>query len=224
MGLMAGTQAARPRMSAGDRRAQLIDAALDVFSRKGFGGATTKEIAAEAGVAEAVIFRHFPSKEALYTAVLDSRLASPEEQRRQADLEALMERDDDEGVFRALLRNVWARYAGDARFERLVLFAALEGHQLGLARVGEMGRRPHPRAIRDYIARRQKAGALVAGQPAALLVAVNGMAHFYGTLKRIFGMPLPGDSDEEILELFARIALGGISRSTPATSRKKAKR
>jgi AcrR family transcriptional regulator len=50
------------RMNAGDRRRQLLDAALELFSRKGFGGATTKEIAASAGVTEAIIFRHFPSK------------------------------------------------------------------------------------------------------------------------------------------------------------------
>ncbi len=216
---MAGTQAARHRMSAGDRRAQLIDAALEVFSRKGFVGATTKEIAAEAGVAEAIIFRHFPSKEALYAAVLDSRITSLEERQRQAGLEEAMERDDDEAVFRALLRNVWARYDGDTRFERLVLFAALEGHQAGLARVGEMGRRPHSRAVLEYVARRQEAGALIDGHPAALLGAVSGMAHFYGTLKRIFGMSLPGDSDE-VLDLLARIAASGVIRSRSASSRK----
>jgi TetR/AcrR family transcriptional regulator len=47
------------RMSASDRRNQLIDVAIDLFSRKGFGGTTTKEIAAAAGVTEAIIFRHF---------------------------------------------------------------------------------------------------------------------------------------------------------------------
>jgi len=216
---MVKKQAAKHRMSAADRRAQLIEAALDVFSRKGFVGATTKEIAAEAGVAEAIIFRHFPSKEALYAAVLDSRLASPEEKRRQAEIEELMARDEDEAVFRALLRNVWARHDADARFARLVLFAALEGHQAGLAQVGETGRKPHPRALFEYVARRQKAGALIDGSPAAVLGAITGMAHFYGTLKRIFGMSLPGEPDE-VLDLFARIASSGVIRSGIIHSRK----
>ncbi len=61
------------RMNAGDRRRRLLDAALELFSHKGYGGTTTKEIAAAAGVTEAIIFRHFPTKQALYTAVLDSK-------------------------------------------------------------------------------------------------------------------------------------------------------
>lgn len=216
---MPGPPTPRRRLSACERRAQLIDAALDVFARRGFVGATTKEIAAEAGVAEAIIFRHFPSKEALYAAVLDSRLGSPEEKRRQAEIEELMARDEDEAVIRAVLGNVWARYDNDTRFARLVLFAALEGHQAGLAQMGEVARRPHPRAIFDYIARRQKAGALIGGPPEAVLGAVTGMAHFYGTLKRIFGMSLTGDPDE-VLDLFARIAASGAIRATTTSSRK----
>ncbi len=220
MASMAKRRAARRRMSADDRRAQLIDVALDVFSRKGFVGATTKEIAAEAGVAEAISFRHFPSKEALYAAVLDSRLASPDEQRRQAEIEALMERGDDEGVIRSLLGTICARYARDTRFERVVLFAALEGHKAGLAQLGDLNRRPQPRAIRDYIERRQKAGALIPGHPWALLIAVLGMAHLYGTLTHIFGMPFPREADEEVVDLFTRVAVGGVVRGKSASSRK----
>jgi AcrR family transcriptional regulator len=41
---------------------KIIDAAIKVFSEKGFEGATTSEIAQEAGVAEGTIFRHFSTK------------------------------------------------------------------------------------------------------------------------------------------------------------------
>lgn len=221
---IAPRQPGRCRMSASDRRAQLIEVALDVFSRRGFRGATTKEIAAGAGVAEAVIFRHFPSKEALYTAVLDSRLGSAERRQRQAELLALMERDDDdEAVFGALVRNVCTRYAHDTRFERVVLFAALEGHREVLDHLSESGG-AHWRAIKSYVARRQKAGALAAGDPGRLLLAINGMAHFYGIVTRIFEMPIPGGSDEAAIDLFTRIALHGVSCSKSTTPRKKANR
>jgi AcrR family transcriptional regulator len=62
------------RMPASDRRSQILDIALNVFSKKGLNGATTKEIAAAAGVTEAIIFRHFPTKQALYQAVLEPRI------------------------------------------------------------------------------------------------------------------------------------------------------
>jgi AcrR family transcriptional regulator len=50
------------RLPASDRRRQLVETALDFFSREGLGGTVTKEIAAAAGITEAIIFRHFPTK------------------------------------------------------------------------------------------------------------------------------------------------------------------
>lgn len=56
-------------MPAGERRALIAAAARRVFSRNGYDGAKTLQIAREAGVSEALVFRHFPSKLALYRAV-----------------------------------------------------------------------------------------------------------------------------------------------------------
>ncbi len=57
-----------------DRRAQLIDAAQSVIARRGLVAATTREIAAEAGVAEGTIYRYFEDKVDLCLAVVGSRL------------------------------------------------------------------------------------------------------------------------------------------------------
>ena len=54
-----------------DRRGQILDAAFEEFSTKGFKGATIKSIAAEAGLqSPALIYWYFPDKEALFDAVL----------------------------------------------------------------------------------------------------------------------------------------------------------
>src|SRR5690349_15219465 len=90
------------RLPASDRRRQLLETALDLFSRKGFGGTTTKEIAAAAGVTEAIIFRHFPTKADLYNAVLDYHHNSSELAECMAEFTRLMDNNDDEGLFRAL--------------------------------------------------------------------------------------------------------------------------
>lgn len=50
---------------------RLLEAALKVFSEKGFLGATTKEIAKQAGVAEVTLFRHFGSKENLFAETIN---------------------------------------------------------------------------------------------------------------------------------------------------------
>jgi TetR/AcrR family transcriptional regulator len=208
-------------MSASDRRSQLIEVALDVFSRQGFRGATTKEIAAQAGVAEGLIFRHFLSKEGLYTAVLDSRLNSPEQEKWVAEIKGHMDRDDDEGVFRSLIRRMIERYTRDPRFQRVVLFAALEGHELGLARLGEDDV-PQVLSILKYIARRQKAAFFLQCEPSRVLLAVDGMAYLYGTVTQIFRFPIPQAPDDETAEAFTRIAMHGICRSKSTNPRKKA--
>lgn len=51
---------------------KILETALMLFSRKGYLGATTKEIAKEAGVAEVTLFRHFPSKEILFRDVINT--------------------------------------------------------------------------------------------------------------------------------------------------------
>lgn len=59
------------RLPAGERRTAIVDAALRVFSSGSYSGATTAEIAREAGVSEPILYRHFASKKELYFACLD---------------------------------------------------------------------------------------------------------------------------------------------------------
>ena len=59
------------RMSREDRRAQIIDSAMKVFVRKGYNGATTADIADEAGISEVTLFRHFDSKRELFMAGIE---------------------------------------------------------------------------------------------------------------------------------------------------------
>ena len=60
----------RKRLPGSERRTQIVAAARRVFSRNGYDGAKTLQIAREANVSEALVYRHFPSKLALYRAVL----------------------------------------------------------------------------------------------------------------------------------------------------------
>ncbi len=56
-----------------DRREQIIDAAMRVFSQKGFTRATNKDIAHEAGITPGLIYHYFENKEALLKAVIEER-------------------------------------------------------------------------------------------------------------------------------------------------------
>ena len=57
------------KLSSEQRRAAIVKAVQRVFAKKGFHGTTTRELADAAGVSEALLFRHFPNKEALYSAM-----------------------------------------------------------------------------------------------------------------------------------------------------------
>src|SRR3954447_7745684 len=65
------TQPARKRLSAEDRRAAILDSALEVFSRRGYNGASIDEIATAAGISKALIYEHFPSKKDLHVSLLE---------------------------------------------------------------------------------------------------------------------------------------------------------
>jgi AcrR family transcriptional regulator len=60
------------RLTSEERRQAIVDAVKGVFAEKGFDGTTTRELANAAGVSEALLYKHFPSKESLYAAMLDA--------------------------------------------------------------------------------------------------------------------------------------------------------
>ena len=66
----------RSRMTAAERREQLIEIARTVFSEKGFDGASIEEIAARAEVSKPVVYEHFGGKEGLYAVVVDREVRS----------------------------------------------------------------------------------------------------------------------------------------------------
>jgi AcrR family transcriptional regulator len=63
--------ATRPRLTAEARRQAVLDTACRVFAKTSYRGATTAEIAREAGISEPILYRHFGSKRDLYLACLD---------------------------------------------------------------------------------------------------------------------------------------------------------
>ena len=64
------------RLPRDERRAQLLAAALEVFTAAGYHSAAMDEIADRAGVSKPVLYQHFPSKLELYLAVLDTHIDS----------------------------------------------------------------------------------------------------------------------------------------------------
>jgi TetR/AcrR family transcriptional regulator len=208
-------------MQGTDRRRQLIETALDVFSRKGFDGATTKEIAVEAGVTEAIIFRHFPNKQALYTAVVQAKCDPAEIEAWMAAVKSFIERNDDAGLFREIARAMLACYRDDPRHERVMLFAALQGHQQTLVEHRRFSL-PIMKLLTDYVARRQREGALKPGPPEAVIAAIAGMASHYAMMTALFGFET-GVKDDAMVDAFVNILMNGVRARKARAKNSKAK-
>jgi AcrR family transcriptional regulator len=66
----------RARLPADERRNQILESVQDLMAEKGFHATTTRQLADAANVSEALLFKHFPSKEALYKAMLEYQCAT----------------------------------------------------------------------------------------------------------------------------------------------------
>ncbi len=89
-------------MAAEDRKLQILRVAVSLFSQRGFGGTTTKEIAQAAGVSEAMVFRHYATKQELYKAILDHKACSGDAMNPEEMVAEARKQKDDRAVFENL--------------------------------------------------------------------------------------------------------------------------
>ncbi len=170
------------RLKGDERRRQLIRAATRVFSRHGFGGTTMRQLAAEAGVSEAMFYHHFPSKEVLYEAILEEKMNAA--RLLYYPVEAVRAKRDRE-VLDTIVGNILRESTEDDSFMRMLMFGALEGH--GLARrFVEWPVQEFYRFLGSFFEERMKDGALktMDGKTAAQLLV--GMAHIMVLYREVF--------------------------------------
>ncbi len=197
------------RLHCEERRAQLLEVAAELFAQKGFHRTTTREIARRAGVSEAMIFKHFSSKEEVYAAALDlkGQSQSPQEVVGEAAL-----RKDDYAVFEGIARYYVEKVEKDPAILRLLLFTALEHHELS-----ESFFDTHVRRCQDfltgYISRRIADGAFKGHDPFLMARSLLGMIGHHLLAQEIFGLKkrFPVGRDEAV-STFVRIFLEGVRR------------
>ncbi|HXH08365.1 MAG TPA: TetR/AcrR family transcriptional regulator [Alphaproteobacteria bacterium] len=197
------------RLTGEERRRVIIDAALALFAQKGYRGTTTKEIAQAAGCSEATIFKHFVTKDELYSAILESKASIEETVARAAQAAA---RKDDAGVFCAVGREALLRTEEDPSLMRLLLFSALEGHELSHLFYESKVRRLHE-FLSDYIAQRIADGAFRSMNPLIAARGFVGMIVHYLLIHEIFGVKREaGVLPEQVVQMFVTLFLDGIRR------------
>lgn len=227
------------RMAAEDRRLQIVKVAMRLFSERGFRGTTTKEIAHAAGVSEAIIFRHFATKEDLYTAIIDSKAcagadACPIESGsghpfnveaiRSGASGAMGERDD-RAVFRQIALSMMEHHQSDPDFLRLLMYSALEGHQLAQI-FWDKNVRVLYELLGGYVRERQREGVFRAVNPFVVVRAFVG-AIIHHSLNNMLWDTDPARRildirNEDAAHEFTEILLRGVQADPAGKSAKRA--
>jgi TetR/AcrR family transcriptional regulator len=197
------------KMTAAERRAQIINVSKQLFSQKGFNGTTTKEIAQASGISEAMIFCHFASKEDLYTAIIDQRIQEVGDALSDEALQA----QDDERVFGDLARFILDKTSENPTMLRLLYFSALEGHQLSDIFYANHEIKKVMKLV-DYIHLRISEGSFRELDPFLVARAFTGMLYTYVTAQHLFdaGRYYPKTTHDDVIQNFLSIFLNGIRK------------
>ena len=199
------------RMAADERRLQILQIAVRLFSQHGFRGTTTREIANAAGVSEAMVFRHFATKQELYAAIIDYKACQSDFSNLRENFAELIQSKDDFRVFYTWALNSLNGQAQSPEFLRLMLYSGLENHELA-----EKFFERFLLEIRDffgsYIRERQTDGAFRDIDPQIIVRAFLGMILHHSLNNLLW------DKDRRQLELsnedaarqFTEILLRGI--------------
>ncbi len=169
------------RVSAADRRLQITEAATKLFARQGFEGTTTRQIAERAGINEALIFRHFPTKEELYWAVIDEKIRTGGGTKRLQ--ERLQSGAADIEVFAGLAEKMLRR---DTTLTRLLLFSALENHRLS-QRFFRTYIAQYYEALAEHIRQGVQEGRLRRVDPMLAARGFLGMIFYHFMIQELFG-------------------------------------
>jgi AcrR family transcriptional regulator len=207
---------ARKRLSQEERRNQIIRVAMALFAEKGFNGATTRSIAESAGVSEAIIFRHFATKEDLYDAII----AYTVQKRLNLWEQDGMPTADPENLGQLLeqfARAYIKRNREDPTFIRLMMYSALEDHKFR-QRFLEIYRSPHLMAIRRSLEAGVEQGVFCPIDPG--LTARSFFASLLQYCIQSFvarSAPLDQSRDEQMTQNLVAVYLNGL-RVTPDDS------
>ena len=113
------------RLSREERRRRIVLGAMKAFAKSGFRGTRSRDLAAAAGVSEALLFKHFPSKREIQKAIIEERIRQRgrflTEDLRTASLARALEE---------IASRVLEASDRDPSFLRLLYFAGLESEPL----------------------------------------------------------------------------------------------
>ncbi|WP_169805544.1 TetR/AcrR family transcriptional regulator [Novosphingobium rosa] len=197
-----------------ETRARILQKARDSFAEKGFDGASTREIAQEAGVTHSMITYHFGTKDALWREAVRDMFALIDAQVNAPDLyEATL---DPVERFRQQMRRYTRYCAQHPEHARITIAESIRGGPRLEWMIDEFVKQNHAGFMPQLKALMQE-GILPRVPPASLLYAIVGMAQLPFVLAREAQVALDYDfTQEAAIERHADAILALLLRQSEA--------
>lgn len=194
-----GTDRPGTRMAAAERRALILDAARDLFGKRGYHGTTTDQIATLAGISQPYVVRMFGSKEALFLEVFEDTLTTLINEWRET-LTTLTPNDE----ARYVIGERFFDLAAKRGLHTLLLQAFVSGSEPAIGAAAREGFLRIYRFLRDEAALRDDhiQGLLGSGMTFAIMLAIDMPSLFHkdsdaaNLLRATFGVRC-----EQVLEI-----------------------
>ncbi len=199
----------RKRLPGPERRAQIVEVATLLLVKKGFKGTTTREIAAKAGISEAVIFKHFSRKEDLYRAIIDQRC---DDGLGRSRLKSVVEGKRGREFFREVAAFLINEHTKDPTLMRLLTLSALEKRDMSEVFLKTRGLE-FMEFVEHEIRAQIRKGVFRKVDPKIAARAFLGMVFHYSMSQEIYGMKRYFSfSTKKVVDTFVDIFFEGVMR------------
>jgi len=187
------------------RRDQILEAALHLFSRKGFAESSVDEIAAEAGLGKATLYLYFPSKEILLQKLVDRYRLVPE---LAEIVESIRSRPPEEGI-PILVEAIWRQIKEQKELAHVLVREIFSNPQRARLYTEQI-RLPGRNLLGAYFENWMKRGKLKRSDPAVLAQCLFGMLwYFLQSQELMGGKELSPLSDQAICSTVSKVFLNG---------------
>jgi len=194
-------------LPAEERRKRIVLGAMKAFATSGFRGTRTRDLAAAAGVSEALIFKHFPNKRAIQKAIIEERIRQTGEFLSPELKKAPLDR-----ALPAMAARILQLSERDPHFMRLLYFAGLEGEPLApmffkrrvASTVGEVA------ALYELWVRRGWVRRSV--DPLLFAWSFMGCVYQLAAARHIFGVKRVSHRAGDVASMVAAVFLQGVRR------------
>lgn len=191
----ARSPAGRRRLDPKTREAEIVKAAIAFFAEHGFDG-STRDFACRLGITQPLLYRYFPSKEALLDRVYEAVYVTPWNTDWEANLA-----DRSQPLEQRLIRfyQEYARVILTYEWIRLFMFAGLKGLDFNARYLAFLRRSAFERVVREI---RHDAGLDEDGpereEEMELIWGLHASIFYLGVRRYIYAMPVPEDLEGDI--------------------------